>query len=215
MSRLPAHVAAHRAADCDARGAARCAARRAAQRGVSLIEVAVVMTIFAVLVSQAVPSFAAWIRNTQIRTATEAVQNGLQLARAEAIRRNRSVQFTLDDVPGSSWTVGCAAPVDEGTPNFEDDGDCLGVIQQRAGAGEGTDGAQFAVTPAAARTVTFDSIGRVIVNLGGAPTITRIDATDPAMAADAVRPLRITVGAGGDVRMCDPALPASDPRRCL
>lgn len=187
---------------------------RRAQRGVSLIEIAVVLTIFAVLVSQAVPSFAAWMRNAQIRTATEGVQNGLQLARAEAIRRNRSVQFTLDDVPGSSWTIGCAVPVDNGTAGVEDDGDCLAVIQQRLSGTEGTDGAQLTTTPSTARTVTFDSIGRVTVNPGGTPSITVVDATDPNMASGSARPLRITVGAGGDVRMCDPALGSTDPRRC-
>jgi type IV fimbrial biogenesis protein FimT len=196
---------------------ARRAFRRAptgAQRGVSLIEIAVVLTVLAILVSQAVPSFAAWIRNTQIRSATESLQNGLQLARAEAIRRNRSVQFTLDNVPASSWTIGCATPIDNGTANVEDAGDCPAVIQQRVSAGEGTDGAQLAAMPTAARTVTFDSIGRVVTNVGGTPTLTQVDATDPALASDRARPLRLTVGAGGDVRMCDPALPSSDPRRC-
>ena len=55
------------------------------QRGVTLIELAIVLAVVALLYSQAAPSFAVWIKSAQIRTAAESMQNGLQLARAEAI----------------------------------------------------------------------------------------------------------------------------------
>jgi len=64
-------------------------------RGVTLIELAVVLAVVAILFSQAAPAFSAWVHNTQVRTAAESIQNGMQLARAEAIRRNRSVMFWL------------------------------------------------------------------------------------------------------------------------
>lgn len=184
------------------------------QRGLSLVEIAVVLTIAGILITLAVPSFATWIRNTQIRTATESVQNGLQLARAEAIRRNRSVQFTLTDVPSSGWTFGCVVPVDNGTVGVDDPGDCPQVIQTRSAA-EGTAGPQLAATPATARMVTFNSIGQVIVNADASASLTQVDATDPTLASGTARPLRIVIAGGGAVRMCDPAVSAtSDPRRC-
>jgi type IV fimbrial biogenesis protein FimT len=191
----------------------RAAAARS-QAGISLVEIAVVLTIAAILITQAVPMFGAWIRNSQIRTATESLQNGLQLARAEAIRRNRSVQLTLTDVPSSGWSVGCVNVVDTGTADVEDPGDCLAVIQSRNAIGDGTEGPQIAVTPTNARLVTFDSIGRITVNVDGTPTPTQLDATDPALATADMRALRVTIGLGGDVRMCDPALSGTDPRRC-
>lgn len=188
-------------------------AAMARQRGVSLIEIAVVLAILALLLTQAVPTYSTWLRNTQIRTAAESMQNGLQLARAEAIRRNRSVQFVLVDAPATGWTVGCVNPVDGGTADVEDPGDCLATIQARASA-DGSERSRVAAVPAGARIVTFDSIGRVRTNADASPALTRIDLTDPDLDPAQVRPLRVTIDAGGGIRMCDPALPPSDPRAC-
>ena len=66
------------------------------------------------LLAAAAPSFSDWIRNTRIRTAAEAFQNGLQLARAEAVRRNAWVRFQITDTvtaacvlssTGTNWLV--------------------------------------------------------------------------------------------------------------
>lgn len=192
-------------------GAVRTPIRR--QRGVTLVEVAVVMTIAAVLYVQAVPMFTQWVGNSQTRTAAESVLNGLQLARAEAVRRNRMVQFVITDGASSSWLVGCANPVDGGTADVDDPGDCLGVIQARA-ALEASAQPQLDVLPAAATTITFDSLGRVTGNVDGSPTAASIDVTHPGISAEDRRTLRLALGAAGDVRMCDPHIAAGDPRRC-
>jgi type IV fimbrial biogenesis protein FimT len=183
------------------------------QRGVTIVEVAVVLTIAAVLYTQAVPMFSAWIGNAQTRTAAEAVLNGLQLARTEAIRRNRMVQFVVTDGASSSWLVGCSNPIDAGTEGVDDPGDCLGVIQARA-ALESSGQPQLAFVPAVATTITFDSLGRVTANVDGSPTPTIIDIDNPVVSTDHRRPLRLALGAAGDVRMCDPSLSHTDPRGC-
>jgi type IV fimbrial biogenesis protein FimT len=190
-----------------------CGSTTARQRGVSLVEIAVVLAILALLLTQAVPAYSTWLRNTQIRTAAESMQNGLQLARAEAIRRNRSVQFALVDAPATGWSVGCVNPVDSGTPDVEDPGDCLATIQARSAA-DGSERSTATAAPAGARIVTFDSIGRVRANADASPALTRIDLSDPDLDPARARPLRVTIDAGGGVRMCDPALPPSDPRAC-
>ncbi|WP_287655570.1 GspH/FimT family pseudopilin, partial [Accumulibacter sp.] len=64
-------------------------------RGFSLVELLVGMAILGVLLAIAMPAFSNWLRNARVRTAAESVQNGLQLARAEAVRRNTSVRFQL------------------------------------------------------------------------------------------------------------------------
>ena len=79
------------------------------QQGVTLIELLIAIAIVAILAGIAVPNFTTWLQNTQIRTATEAVKNGLQLARAEAIRRNEPVNFVLSSVTGTNWTVSTVA----------------------------------------------------------------------------------------------------------
>ena len=131
--------------------------------------------------------------------------NGLQLARAEAIRRNRMVQFVVTDGASSSWLVGCSNPVDGGTPDVDDPGDCLGVIQSRA-ALEASAQPQLALAPATATTITFDSLGRVVGNVDGSPTATSIDISNPNVGSGDQRQLRIALGVAGDVRMCDPSI---------
>jgi type IV fimbrial biogenesis protein FimT len=199
------------------------------QRGVTLIEVVVVMVIFAILFAKAAPSFSAWLRNVQIRTAAESMQNGLQLARAEAIRRNRSVIFWLTAPPASDWLVGCVNPSGNGAQP-EAAGDCPGQhpangvpamdgthfywIQREAAAAQQTASPQISM-PNGATYVTFNSLGLAgATNSDGTPGITEIDVTDPALATTLARPLHVIVN-GGQIRMCDPALNSTtDPRGC-
>lgn len=180
-------------------------------RGLTLIELAVTLLIASILVVIAIPTFSDWIRNARIRTTVESIQNGIQLARAEAIRRNRAVQFQLTSAPGGNWVVGCANPVDNGTAGFEDAGDCLAQIDARTAAGDNTERTAIVTTPADARTVTFNSLGLVINNVDGSSILTQVDADD---AGGGGRALRVVIQNGGGIRMCDPALPVGDVRRC-
>ncbi len=197
-------------------------------RGVTLIELAVVLAVVAILFAQAAPSFSAWVHNSQIRTATESIQNGMQLARAEAIRRNRSVMFWLTSAatpPQADWLVGCASPP-AGAPSVpEAAGDCPGSdttfgptywIQRQAAADQQTALPQLTITPANATNVTFNSLGMVVVNVDGSASITQILVTDPSISGTLARPLQVRVS-GGQIRMCDPSpnlTPATDPRAC-
>jgi type IV fimbrial biogenesis protein FimT len=187
--------------------------KRNHQRGATIVEIAVVLTIAAIIYARGVPLFSVWLANTHTRTAAEAFLNGVQLARGEAIRRNRSVQITFDPANATSWTVGCVTPVDAGTPEVDDPGDCLAVIHARTAA-EASNSPTLTPLPADAITITFDSLGRVTPNLDGTPTATQIDISNPMLAAQDRRDLRLVFGAAGNVRMCDPAIAASDPRGC-
>jgi type IV fimbrial biogenesis protein FimT len=62
-----------------------------AQHGFNLIEVMVSLTVLGILISLGVPSFAEWLQSQRIRASAEAIINGLQVARGEAIRRNLPV----------------------------------------------------------------------------------------------------------------------------
>jgi type IV fimbrial biogenesis protein FimT len=67
-------------------------------RGFTLVEVMVVLTIGAILVAAAVPSFQRVIANTRASNGTNALSGAFELARSEAIRRGVvvSVCRTLD-----------------------------------------------------------------------------------------------------------------------
>lgn len=81
---------------------------QATQRGMSLIEVMVVIGIIGVLMALAAPSVRSWTANTKIRGTTEAILNGLQLTKAEAVRRNAVIRFQLTSTLDNTCVLGTA-----------------------------------------------------------------------------------------------------------
>jgi type IV fimbrial biogenesis protein FimT len=173
---------------------------RTLERGISIIEVVITMAVLVILLSLGVPSFYEWIQNQQIRAAAEALLNGLQTARIEAIQRNVTVQFVISP-PGSGWTVREAVS---------------GTQIQARNAAEGTNNAVVTATPVGATIVTFAPMGGVTANSDASASITRLDVTSVVLTTTAARPLRIVISGGGSVRMCDPhpGVAATDPRFC-
>lgn len=173
------------------------------RRGLTLVEALIGLVILGMLVALAVPSFQEWIRNSQIRNAADAMNNGLQVARAEAISRNGLVQFRFD-ATAFGWQVW----------------DLAGNVQIRAWTPQ--QGARNAkVTATGGNMVTFNGLGRVVPNPvvspapTAEPTLTTLDVTVSAGSTSATRALRVTIGPAGNARMCDPAVTTSgDPRGC-
>jgi len=188
---------------------------RAAQGGFNLIEIMVSLTVLAILIALGAPSFGEWLQNQQIR---EALVNGMQVARGEAIKRNLAVQLTLD-LP-SGWTV-CEAtkqPCD-GTL-LADPVRVQDVIQSRSGR-EGTSNAKATSAPDGALAVTFSPLGSVLTtNSDGSVPLTQVDVVntqgDCMAAGGPMRCLRVVVRGGGSIRMCDPTpgIVAPDTRAC-
>lgn len=188
------------------------------QRGFTLIELMVGIVIVSLLFALAANSYRGWIQNQQIRTAAESILNGMQVTRSEAVKNNGRARFVLCGLVSSSWEVlaasaaSVAAPAASVACGAGSDAAAGEIrIQERSGQ-EGSRLAQVAVTPNGATTVTFNGFGRVVANADGSASITQIDVSNP----NGDRPLRITLGAGGNTRMCDPSalLAATDPRRC-
>ncbi len=73
--------------------------------GFTLIELLIGIAITVILLLLGVPSFKSLIQNAQIHTATDALQNGIELARAEAVRRNTLVRFQLTTSLNSSCAL--------------------------------------------------------------------------------------------------------------
>ena len=171
--------------------------RKSRHYGFSLIELLIGIAIMGVLLSLAMPSFQAWLQNAQIRNAAEAIQNGLQRARAEAVGRNGNVEFVLG--AGSSWVV----QLPDGTG-----------IETRS-SNEGSTDVTATVTPAGTTTVTFNNFGGLATANGdGSAPFTQVDLDSSVLAAADSKELRVTIGLGGNVRMCDPNAPAGSPRAC-
>jgi type IV fimbrial biogenesis protein FimT len=187
-------------------------------RGFSLVELLVVVAVLALVVMLGLPNISAWLQNTQIRNAAEAAISGLQLARAEALRRNRLVRFSLVDtldagcnlaVAGPNWIVSQADPTANCGVDASDTLDPF-IVQKRSGQ----EGSPNVVLAASASSVVFNGLGSIA---GGA---LQIDFSNPGggacqTAAGPMRCLRVVVSSSGSVRMCDPAVgDATDPRAC-
>lgn len=180
----------------------------ARQQGFSIIEIAIVMVIMSVLVAMALPGFSEWVANQKVRTAAESMLDGLQVARAEAIRRNVYTQFVLTTASG--WeAIAITAP----SPAVGMGCSETGKLETRSAA-EGSSSVTVAITSPTATRITFTPMGwtlRDLIDCTGNDPIQQIDLAAPGSP----RPLRIVINpGGGGIRLCDPALPAGDPRGC-
>jgi type IV fimbrial biogenesis protein FimT len=72
-------------------------------RGFTLIELMVALAIAALLLLIGLPSFTTFLRNSEIRSTSESLLNGLKAAQAEAANRNKNVTFQLADATGADW----------------------------------------------------------------------------------------------------------------
>jgi type IV fimbrial biogenesis protein FimT len=176
--------------------------------GFTLVELMIALVVVAVVLALGLPGIMEWMQNSQIRTAAEGVQNGLQAARTEAVRRNSAVEFVLTSptaTGGTGWTI----------RNVND-----AAVIQSAPDGVGSRNVVLTPAPPGATTVTFNGFGRipsppVVTNADGSAFLTSIDLDNAVLSASSSRNLRIVISAGGEVRMCDPNVSDTlDPRRC-
>jgi type IV fimbrial biogenesis protein FimT len=177
--------------------------RRAASSGFTLIEILIALSIAALLLMLALPSFSTFLRNSEIRSTTESIANGLRVAQSEAVRRNKSVSFTLVGGGSSpSWEVKQISP---------------NLVIQAYSQQEGGTHVNVVALPVGAVSVAFNRLGRVVPVAAGTPAIQQLTIRS-SIAADA-RALQVDVGGSHGVRMCDPspllaALVPPDPRAC-
>jgi type IV fimbrial biogenesis protein FimT len=194
--------------------------RRQTTRGFSLLELLITMALMGLLLALAAPAFGNWTRNAQVRTVADSLQNGVRLAQAEAVRRNRQVVFFLTNdaacttginaaANGTFWSIRTVPLVStEAAESVQ-----CGVI---------TDVAQ-GVTLAGPTAICFNSMGRQTANasngLGaGAPCALAASgvSTYDVQRTGSDRPLRVLVALAGQLRLCDPArtLSATDLDGC-
>lgn len=166
--------------------------------GFTIIELMVGIVIFAIAMAMGVPSYRAWMQNTQIRNAAESIQNGLQRARSEAVKGNTNVFFRLD--VNSGWTIASGVPA---APN---------VIETRS-ANEGSKNVTRTVLPAGTTLITYGNLGTVVANQDAPVTLALTEINLNSPVAD-TRNLRVTISPTGSVKMCDPHLTAPTIGAC-
>ena len=178
--------------------------------GFTIIELTIVLAIMALLMAIGMPGFKEWIENTHIRSAAESVQSGMNLARAEAVRRNTAIELRLDAGTTTGWVVGCPIVVPPVAT-------CPEVIQVRTSADGSSSRTMVTVsgTGDTDRIFRFNNLGRMTKPVPNAGTSVNVDLDTTSLVAARSRDLRLIVDIGGGVRMCDPSVStAGDPRKC-
>ena len=169
-----------------------------ANAGFTLIELMISLVILAILLSLGMPAFTGILESSRTKAAASGFAMGLQQARADAISRNTTVWFIPE--PGfAGWVLNTAnslttpAPF-EAKPSNESSGDRVTV----------------AIDPTTVTAVSFNSLGRATA---GAPV--NFNFSGPSGCSGEIRCLRVRVSAGGQVRVCDPAVTnTADTRSC-
>lgn len=200
------------------------------ERGFTLVELVVAIAVLSLIMLTAVPSIGRWLDNTRIRNVADSLQNGIQLARAEAVRRNQNISFWL--VTGSdpsalgndctlssssgSWVVSVNSPLG----HCADAPSITSSPMLVTGRAVGDAGGRVAVSAKLAddttswNSITFNGFGRA--DDGTTTQVRQIDVTGPATGVG-YRKLRIAITPAGQVRMCDPdasITDSNDPRKC-
>ncbi|SCX71240.1 type IV fimbrial biogenesis protein FimT [Variovorax sp. EL159] len=197
------------------------------QRGVSLIELLVGIAIIGIAVAIGAPSFAEWINNSQIRSTAESLQNGLQFARAEAVRRNTIVRLqvttTLDgacalSTAGTSWVVSLDSAGSSANHCGDDISETGSSILQK---GQPVTAKSKTTINASQTAFGFNGLGRIVKTTSPDTDIVSstidINSSGGACTGDpggTLRCLRVVVAAGGQIRMCDRARATPDPMAC-
>lgn len=194
-------------------------------KGFSLVELIVGLAVLALLIALGVPQYAAFTANARIRATTEGVTAGLNLARAEAVKRNARVEMVLTDDPPveglvnslTSSTSGTNWMVREWVPSTNS----YNFIEGKAGAeGSGRDESGVLVSSSSTDAsydgrVTFTGFGAMAIGQPVTFQFTYPAAGACAAASGPLRCLNINVSPGGQIRVCDPKVTdTKDTRAC-
>lgn len=196
---------------------------RLRSKGMTLVELMVVLTVIGVMMMLAIPGLGNWMANSRVRSVGEEIQNALRLAQAEAVGRNRQVAFVRtaatparDAAPsatGGNWYVQVLplSAVEGATTAFQDEAFLQG----------GTFSAQSGAAVAGATIVCFNSVGRVVDNTStglGANCVAPTTANNPTRFNISLptsdRAMRVELFLGGRVRLCDVNATSGQPNAC-
>ncbi len=162
------------------------------QRGVTLIELAVVMAITAIVAATAVPDFGAFLAMRRLQGAAANLAADLQFARSAAIAHDRPLRFSVrTNAVASCWIVHTGGA-----------GDCDCAAAAQVVCGAGASAIRSVVLPTADRLSVAGNVGSIVFD----PLHGTSSPTGTLRVVDTRgRSVRHVVNIVGRVRSCSPA----------
>jgi len=185
--------------------------------GFTLIELMFAIAIVGILLAVGLPEASKWTQNTKIRTASESVSNGMQLARGEAVRRNTRVEFVLTSTVPIAANTPALVPATSGpywvVRKFQTGGYTTADFVQGGGNEVTT---SSAVINSPDPSIVFNGLGQTDLGIPNTIQVTNPNGGACVAVSGPMRCLDVVVQIGGQIRMCDPnpAILAGDTRKC-
>ena len=177
------------------------------QSGFTLIELMVSVALIGILASVILPGFQGFLAGQKVTGAANNFYNAAQSAKAEAIQRNGRVAL-VQASEGNSWCLvdrtlssntDCSA-----TSNIMEDGVIKKFLE--------VPGATISIVkiPSTATEITYNSLGQIVANASGNPTLTDFQVADTSGSNKALN-IQLT---NGSIRLCNPHKASGDPQAC-
>lgn len=183
------------------------AMRKLRLKGFTLIELMVTLSIAAVLLTVAAPSFSTFQRNAQLTSFANTVVATLNAARGEAIKRGRNALLVPSD--NTSWSSGWVVFVDTNRNFTYDSATDLLVFTREAPPSYLTLSANGTAS-AAPPYIMFDAQGYAINKSAGFGSLVfNIVRNDVSTGLAASETRRVIVSNTGRVRVCSPSSDAT------
>lgn len=201
------------------------------QTGATLLELVMAIAIVGVMMTFAIPAVVDWADNNRIKATADAMINGLQLAKMEAVRQNTQARFILTDTPTFTTAAGGQAGdwevcVADNTGSYIGNqgqfwiGTEVGSTPPKIGVSTAALTGQVYTTPLTAGAGLTGLVGACVgtttattnINVTfdamgrsrAATNITRIDILN-ARPNNAKKRLVITINPQGQIKLCNPA----------
>lgn len=156
-------------------------------RGFTLIEFAVVLVVFGIVVARGLPMLGDYVQNASLRRAATDIHQGASIARIEAIKRNARTELR---VTTGGWSVFNVTAVP--------------AVQLSGGTFSGSVSATPAVVGFASNGRTFPAGTQSTMNLSSAA----------GGCGSTLRCPSVRVAAGGSAAICDPSKSAGTYGAC-